>query len=126
MPVGFTESKRGFFEERLIHRTIRGEMVSSKNDLVIANILLGLEKEGHLTYHVEPQLPFDDGRDRWADFKVEAKGQTWYWEHCGMLGDKHYRKRWERKEKLYTDNGFTIYSSKNTSGRLIVTVDGPE
>ena len=126
IPAGFTGSKRGFLEERLIHRTIRGEMVSSKNELVIANILYGLEKEGLLTYHVEPQLPFDDGRGRWADFMVEAKGETWYWEHCGMLGDEHYRDRWEKKKKLYERNGFTVYSDQNRSGRLIVTVDGPE
>ena len=126
IPVGFTGSKRGFLEERLIHRTIRGEMVSSKNELVIANILHGLEKEGHLTYQVEPRLPFDEGRGRWADFKVEAKGNTWYWEHCGMLGDKYYRDRWKKKKKLYADNGFTVYSGKNASGQLIVTVDGPE
>ena len=126
IPVGFTGSKRGFLEERLIHRTIRGEMVSSKNELAIANILYGLEEEGHLTYHVEPQLPFDDGRGRWADFKVEAKGEAWYWEHCGMLDNGHYRDRWERKKKLYADNGFPIYSDENRSGRLIVTEDGPE
>ena len=126
VPSGFAGSKRRFLEERLIHRTIRGEMVSSKNELVIANILYGLEKEGHLTYQVEPQLPFDDGRGRWADFKVEVKGKTWYWEHCGMLDDKHYRDRWETKKKLYADNGFAIYSDKKTSGRLIVTEDGPD
>ena len=126
IPAGFIGSKRSFLEERLIHRTIRGEMVSSKNELVIANILFGFEKEGYLTYHVEPQLPFDDGPGRWADFKVEAKGQVWYWEHCGMLIDKHYRNRWERKKKLYADNGFTIHSDENADGRLIVTVDGPE
>ena len=124
VPAGFSGSKRGFLEERLIHRTIRGEMVSSKSELVIANILFHLEKEGCLTYQVEPRLPFDDGRGRWADFEVEAKGETWYWEHCGMLGDEHYRNRWERKKKLYSDNGFTIHSDKNASGRLIVTVDG--
>ena len=126
VPAGFSGSKRSFLEERLIHRTIRGEMVSSKNELAIANILYGLEKDGHLTYYVEPQLPFDNGRGRWADFKVEAKGQTWYWEHCGMLDDEHYRERWERKKKLYSDNGFSIYSKKNKSGRLIVTEDGPK
>ncbi|MCY4559777.1 MAG: AAA family ATPase [Chloroflexi bacterium] len=125
IPAGFSGSKRGFLEERLMHRTIRGEMVSSKNELVIANILFGLEKEGHLTHEVEPKLPFDDGRGRWADFKVEAGGQTWYWEHCGMLDDEHYRNRWEKKKKLYAENGFTIHSDKNASGRLIVTVDGP-
>ncbi|MGR4000339.1 MAG: AAA family ATPase [Alphaproteobacteria bacterium] len=114
------------YKERLIHRTLRGEMVRSKNELVIANILCGMEKGGSLTYDVEPRLPFDDGSGRWADFRVEAKGQIWYWEHCGMLNDKHYRDRWERKKKLYADNGFTIYSDKNTNGRLIVTEDGPE
>ena len=126
MPSGFSGSKRGFLEERLMHRTIRGEMVSSKNELVIANILFALEEEGHLTHEVEPKLPFDDGRGRWADFKIEAKGQTWYWEHCGMLDDKHYRKRWKRKKKLYAKNGYTKHSSRNPSGRLIVTKDGPE
>lgn len=126
IPVGFAGRKRGFLEERLIHRTIRGDMVSSKNELVIANILLGMEKDGHLTYQVEPKLPFDDGQGRWADFKVEAQGQTWYWEHCGMLGDEHYRNRWERKKKLYARNGITIYSDNNPDGRLIVTEDGPK
>ena len=126
MPSGLAGSTRGFLEERLMHRTIRGEMVSSKNELVIANILYGLEKEGHLTYQVEPQLPFDEGRGRWADFKVEAKGKTWYWEHCGMLGDKNYRDRWDRKKKLYADNCFAVYSDKKPSGRLIVTKDGPD
>ena len=126
MPAGFPSSKRGFLEERLMHRTIRGEMVSSKNELVIANILFALEKEGHLTHEVEPKLPFDDGRGRWADFKVEAKGQTWYWEHCGMLDDKHYRKRWKKKKKLYAKNGYTKHSPRNPNGRLIVTKDGPE
>ena len=101
-------------------------MVGSKNELVIANILLGMEKEGYLTYQVEPKLPFDDGRGRWADFKVEAQGQTWYWEHCGMLGDESYRKRWERKKKLYARNGVTVYTDSNPDGRLIVTEDGPK
>ena len=98
-------------------------MVSSKNELVIANILHGLEKEGHLTYHVEPRLPFDDGRGRWADFLVEAGGGAWYWEHCGMMADENYRRRWERKKELYTHNGFTVYGDDNPEGRLIVTED---
>ena len=101
VPVGLKGSQRGFLEERLIHRTLRGEMVSSKNELIIANILFDLEKQGHLKYQVEPRLPFDDGRGRWADFLIEAKGQSWYWEHCGRLDDESYRRRWERKLKLY-------------------------
>ena len=127
IPAGLGGSKRSFLEERLIHRTTRGEMVRSKNELVIANILHGLEKEGHLAYYVEPRLPFDDGRGRWADFLVESDGESWYWEHCGMMDDKDYRLRWERKKKLYKQNGFGVYNEEeNPNGRLIVTEDGPE
>jgi hypothetical protein len=56
VPGGLKGSQRGFLEERLIHRTFRGEMVSSKNELIIANILFDLEKPGHLKYQVEPRL----------------------------------------------------------------------
>jgi ATP-dependent exoDNAse (exonuclease V) alpha subunit len=126
VPLGLKASQRGFLEERLIHRTFRGEMVSSKNEMVIANILYDLEKQGFLKYWIEPQLPFDDGRGRWADFLIEANGKSWYWEHCGLMNDDSYRKRWARKLKLYADNGYTSYSDKNLEGRLIVTEDGPE
>jgi hypothetical protein len=43
---------------------------------IIANILFNLEKEGYLKYQVEPRLPFDDGRGRWADFLIEANGES--------------------------------------------------
>lgn len=126
IPDGLSGSKREFLEERLIHRTIRGEMVSSKNELVIANILYGMEREGHLRYEVEPPLPFDGANGRHADFQIYAKGQNWFWEHCGMLDIVHYRNRWNRKKRVYAENGYTVYSNKNTCGRLIVTKDGPE
>lgn len=126
IPTAFRGSTRGFLEERLIHRTIRGDMVSSKNEVVIANILYALEKDGHLKYHTDPLLPFDDGHGRWADFRIETKGQVWYWEHCGMLGAEQYRKRWETKKKLYAANGFKIFSESNPQGRLIITEDSPE
>ena len=126
LPVGLSGSKRDFLEERLIHRTIRGEMVSSKNELVIANILYDFEREGQLTYEVEPPLNFDGAGGRHSDFRIYAKGQNWFWEHCGMLDNVHYRNRWNSKKKLYAENGFTVFSSENTGGRLIVTKDGPE
>lgn len=43
-----------------------------------------------------------------------------------MMTDKSYRARWERKKKLYAQHGCTVYSGKNTDGRLIVTEDGPQ
>lgn len=100
-------------------------MVSSKSELAIANILYSLEREGRLTYVVEPPLPFaDNAKGRWADFQIRSQGETWFWEHCGMMDDESYLRRWTRKEKLYEDNGYTRHSEENPAGRLIVTEDG--
>ena len=126
VPADSVEPNRNFLETHLIHKTVRGDMVRSKSELIIANILYNLEKDGHLTYEVEPQLTFKNSWGRWADFMVEAKGKAWYWEHCGMLHVEYYRDRWENKKKLYASNGFTIYSVTNTTGRLIETTDTPE
>ena len=127
LPSGTAKNARGFLEDRLTHRTIRGERVSSKSELAIANILYELEQKGTLTYEVEPPLPFtDNARGRWADFRIIARGQTWYWEHCGLLDRPAYRSRWQAKEALYRDNGFGRWNESSPSGRLIVTEDGPD
>ena len=124
LPAGAVRNARGFLEERLTHRTTRGEMVSSKSELVIANILHGLEKQGRLKYAVEPPLPFSDTPwGRWADFKVEARGRVWFWEHCGMLSSPAYLERWRKKLMLYADNGFMLWSRSAPLNRLIVTED---
>ena len=41
-----------------------------------------------------------------------------------MMGDENYRRRWERKKKLYAQNGYSVYTDENPDGRLIVTEDG--
>lgn len=127
LPPGAAKNARGFLEDRLTHRTIRGECVSSKSELAIANILHEMERRGKLTYEVEPPLPFtDNARGRWADFRIFVDGNIWYWEHCGLLDRPAYRNRWQAKEKLYQENGFERWSATNPSGRLIVTEDGPD
>ena len=98
----------------------------SKSELAIANILCMFEREGRLTYRYEPRLPFTSGEGRWADFAIEAHGQIWFWEHCGMLSDDDYRQRWEVKRELYEKNGYSVYSARNLSGRLIVTEESPQ
>jgi hypothetical protein len=126
LPSGIAKNARGFLEDRLTHRTIRGERVSSKSELAIANILYQLE-QSRLTYEVEPPLPFtDNARGRWADFRIVAAGKTWYWEHCGLLDRPVYRARWAAKESLYRRNGFERRSEANATGRLVVTEDGPD
>jgi len=121
-----SDVRRKGLDGRLIHRTVRGEMVRSKSEVAIANILFGIEREGRLKYSVEPELPFANRSGRQADFMIEANGATWFWEHCGVLSDEAYRRRFEQKKALYANNGYSIYSPDNPAGRLIVTEDNLE
>ena len=104
-----------FYEERLIHHTIEGELVRSKSEMIIANCLHFNELE----YEYEPILEIEPGKILRPDFKIVDgdTGEVWYWEHCGMMNVPKYVKRWEDKKKLYEKNG--IIEGKN----LIVTED---
>ena len=108
------EIKGKFYEEKLIHKTVRGELVRSKSEVIIANALY----YNHLDYEYEPVLKVEDKIKR-PDFKIEDydTGEVWYWEHCGMMSDPYYKKRWEEKLQFYKKNG--IVEGKN----LIVTYD---
>lgn len=103
-----------FYEEKLIHKTARGELVRSKSEVIIANALF----YNKLDYEYEPELTLE-GRVKRPDFKVEDydTGEVWYWEHCGMMTDPQYKRQWEEKKKFYEKNG--IVEGKN----LIVTYD---
>ena len=103
-----------FYEEKLIHKTVRGELVRSKSEVIIANAL----HYNGLDYEYEPELVLK-GRVKYPDFKIEDydTGVVWYWEHCGMMTDAAYRQRWENKKKFYAKNG--IVEGKN----LIITED---
>ena len=104
-----------FYEERLIHHTIEGEMVRSKSEVIIANCL----HYNGLEYEYESVLELEPGKPLRPDFKVidGDTGNIWYWEHCGMMTDPKYVKRWEDKKKFYEKHG--IVEEKN----LIVTYD---
>jgi ATP-dependent exoDNAse (exonuclease V), alpha subunit - helicase superfamily I member len=94
------------FAEHLVHRTIRGELVRSKSELVIANLLhaAGIE------YHYE--RPYSGtllpGTVH-PDFTIiDAAGDPIIWEHLGMLDQPGYRASWERRRDWYLANGFVI------------------
>lgn len=101
-----------FFDEKLIHKTARGELVRSKSEVIIADALF----HNGLDYQYEPELILE-GKVKRPDFKIidADTGEVWYWEHCGMMSDTRYVKRWNKKEKFYAKNG--IERGKN----LIVT-----
>ena len=91
-----------FFDDKLIHKTARGELVRSKSEVIIADALF----HNNLDYQYEPELVLE-GKVKRPDFKIidADTGDVWYWEHCGMLSDAKYAKRWADKEKFYAKNG---------------------
>lgn len=103
-----------FYDDKLIHRTVDGKMVRSKSEVIISNALSRYD----VFYEYEKPLKLGD-HTKYPDFTIENAdtGKTWYWEHCGMMTDPKYKKRWEDKKKFYEKHG--IREGVN----LIVTYD---
>ncbi|WP_214630355.1 AAA family ATPase [Paenibacillus agaridevorans] len=102
------------FEEKLIHKTIRGEMVRSKSEVIVANILDKMKIE----YSYEEPLDVL-GKTYIPDFTLRYQGNTAYLEHLGMLRIKSYKKHWDEKKGNYDSVGIS-----ETLGNLIITRDG--
>ena len=109
------------FEEYLIHRTARGEMVRSKSEVIIADHLANKGVE----YGYEQPLTIE-GVTKYPDFTVGdmESGLTYYWEHCGMLHVPSYRWRWEEKLVWYRTHGILPREEGGgENGTLIITRD---
>ncbi|RAK15236.1 ATP-dependent exoDNAse (exonuclease V) alpha subunit [Anoxybacillus vitaminiphilus] len=106
-----------FLEKRLIHRTTRGELVRSKSEVIIADLL----HANGINYLYEEPLKLG-GTIRYPDFTIEDDdlGITYYWEHCGMLSNLEYRKRWEAKLEWYRSHNILPIEE---GGNLIVTME---
>ncbi|WP_077702784.1 hypothetical protein [Virgibacillus dokdonensis] len=109
-----SNKQKRYFEEKLIHKTIRGEMVRSKSEVIVANILDKLKME----YTYEESLNVN-GKTYIPDFTLRYKGKTAYLEHLGMLGKKSYEKDWEKKKANYESVDIS-----EALGNLIITEDG--
>jgi len=105
----------------IVDQPLNGEMVRSKSELIIANLL----HVNSIEYVYELPLTLG-GRTRYPDFTVDdsESGTVYYWEHCGMLNDPQYRLRWEKKQQWYRVNGVLPYQEGGgPHGTLIVTED---
>ncbi|PKM86490.1 MAG: hypothetical protein CVU87_12025 [Firmicutes bacterium HGW-Firmicutes-12] len=109
-----SSKQKRYFEEKLIHKTIRGEMVRSKSEVIVANILDKMKIE----YFYEEPLNVSD-KTYIPDFTLRYQGKTAYLEHLGMLRDKSYKKHWDEKRANYESVGIS-----ETLGNLIITEDG--
>jgi hypothetical protein len=113
-----------FLEEGLIHRTRRGDLVRSKSEVIVADVLHSLG----IAYEYERELKGPDGERRWPDFTVDdqASGHVVYWEHLGLLDQPTYRARWDRKLAWYRSIGVMPFEEgEGPNGRLVTSQDRP-
>jgi exodeoxyribonuclease V alpha subunit len=97
------------------NRTRKGELVLSKSEVIVADTLNALG----ISYVYEQKLASrDNPKDfRLPDFTVSYEGDTYWWEHLGMLDTPSYREAWERKKAWYERNDY--------SAKLITSEDRP-
>jgi hypothetical protein len=83
---------------------------------IVADILtkLGISFE----YEQKLQSKDDQNDFKLPDFTVSYEGDTFYWEHLGMLSVPSYREAWDRKRQWYDDNGYL--------GRIVTSADGAD
>lgn len=88
------------FGEHCLHRTLRGEYVASKSEVILADYyyLLGIP------YLYSPPLRLE-GRTYYPDFVISINGMQIYHEHLGVLEDEDYARRWHNKYGVYRRNG---------------------
>jgi hypothetical protein len=112
IPEEFLNFNEWFDEGKKI-TTLTEYLVRSKSEMNIANILY----LNDLVFRYEEPLFADDSTMYLPDFTIEYRGQTWYWEHLGLLENSKYAKHWEKKKAWY---------DLNFPGQLIITHEGDQ
>lgn len=86
----------GSFQLGRLYQTLSGDMVRSKSEVIIANILY----ERQIPFQYEAPLVVD-GQCYSPDFTISWAGKTYYWEHLGLLEQEQYQGDWRAKETMY-------------------------
>lgn len=84
-----------------IHKAESGDWVRSKSEVIIANILY----RSNIPFRYEDKLFYNATQWKEPDFTIEYNGETWYWEHLGLLGDEQYNSDWAEKKEIYQSLG---------------------
>lgn len=94
------------YHEERVYQTDSGEMVRSKSEKIIADLL----HRNHIPYQYEPKLEFRRGQLVFPDFAVlnVRKRKTIYWEHLGMISDGEYASKALHKIMEYESNGYYL------------------
>lgn len=97
-------------ESNLRIKTYHGELVRSKNEAFVANLLY----EYKIPYFYEKEFKLKPrGRNRFVavmhpDFTIYVDGRPVYIEVLGMLGDLGYADEWERRQTEYKLSGVEL------------------
>lgn len=119
--------RRRTLDRKRVYLTENRELVASKSEVIIANAL----KSAGVEYSYEKPFTGKDGRTVWPDFTIAdaEAGVTYYWEHCGLLHDRDYARKWALKKKWYRENGIVPYDENKEGGPagvLLTTDETPE
>lgn len=95
------------YPENLRYETEQGDVVRSKSEVIIANILYQNRKD--ILYKYERPLEvMENGRMKtiFPDFTILNRhtGKVTYWEHAGRMDDPHYANEFVRKMNTYIAN----------------------
>ena len=102
--------RKDWYEEGKIHQDLADNMVRSKSELIIANLL----HDRNIPFQYEVLLKARDGTIYLPDFTITWNGETWYWEHWGMMSSESYQKHREVKVGWY---------NKHFPGKLLETFE---
>ena len=111
-----------FLEDGLIHRTARGELVRSKSEVIIANLLHAL---GAAYAYEQPFIGLD-GSVRYPDFTIDNSetGKRVFLEHLGMMTEPAYKGRWQRKLAWYRAQEVKpVEEGEGEGGTLLTTTE---
>lgn len=88
--------------EHLQHKSLRGERLRSKSEVIIANALY----MNHIPYRYECGLVLGEVT-LYPDFTIlhPVTGEIYYWEHFGMMNQTSYREKTWQKLRLYGEHG---------------------
>lgn len=112
----YDENRHRFLDNNLLHRNSRGDIFRSKSELIISERLIAKR----IDYVYEEPLKLGKSI-RYPDFTIKNDyGDEYYWEHCGLMNNKEYQRRWEQKLKLYKEQGITPIDK---GGNLIITCE---
>lgn len=106
-------NRRGWYESGKIHEALSGDMLRSKSEVIIANLL----HERGVPFRYEQPLFAGDGTLRLPDFTITWAGKTYYWEHLGRLDLTDYVEEWNQKRAWY---------ERWFSGQLVTTEESPK